>query len=60
MKILIQIPCFNEELQIKKIIEDIRKSLDTYNYEKLLTRTILIQLDFIVINIIMNYVKKYH
>ena len=28
MKILIQIPCFNEELQIKNIIEEIRKSLD--------------------------------
>ena len=33
MKILIQIPCFNEELQIKNIIEDIRKSLDTNNYD---------------------------
>ena len=33
MKIFIQIPCFNEELQIKNIIEDIRKSLDTNNYD---------------------------
>ena len=35
MKILIQIPCFNEELQIKNIIEEIRKSLDSniYDYE---------------------------
>ena len=33
MKILIQIPCFNEELQIKNIIEEIRKSLDRNNYD---------------------------
>ena len=33
MKIFIQIPCFNEELQIKNIIEDIRNSLDSNNYD---------------------------
>jgi len=34
MKIFVQIPCFNEELQIKNIIEDIRNSLDKkYDYE---------------------------
>ena len=34
MKIFVQVPCFNEELQIKNIIEDIRNSLDKkYDYE---------------------------
>ena len=33
MKIFIQIPCFNEELQIKNIIQDIRNSLDVNNYD---------------------------
>ncbi len=35
MKIFIQIPCFNEESQIKNIIEEIKKSLDgnEYDYE---------------------------
>jgi glycosyltransferase involved in cell wall biosynthesis len=35
MKIIIQIPCFNEELQIENAINQIRKSLDAnkYNYE---------------------------
>ena len=33
MKIIVQIPCFNEESQIKNIIEDIRNSLDTNNYD---------------------------
>ncbi len=35
MKIIIQIPCFNEEHQLKKVISEIRKSVDPnkYNYK---------------------------
>lgn len=35
MKIFIQIPCFNEELQIENTISEIRKLVDPdkYNYE---------------------------
>jgi glycosyltransferase involved in cell wall biosynthesis len=33
MKIFIQIPCFNEELQISKTISEIRKSLDIKKYD---------------------------
>ena len=33
MKIFVQIPCFNEEFQIKKVIDEIRKYLDLNNYD---------------------------
>ena len=35
MKIIIQIPCYNEEDQLKKIISEIRSSVDQnlYNYK---------------------------
>ncbi len=33
MKIFIQIPCFNEELQIKNTITEIRKSIDIKDYD---------------------------
>ena len=35
MKIIIQIPCFNEEGQLKKIISEIKASVDQslYNYQ---------------------------
>ena len=33
MKIFIQIPCFNEELQIENTISEIKKSLNTNEYD---------------------------
>ena len=33
MKIFIQIPCFNEELQIANTISEIKKSLDINEYD---------------------------
>ena len=33
MKIFIQIPCFNEELQLEKTIVEIRKSVDPKKYD---------------------------
>ena len=33
MKIFIQIPCYNEEDQIKQVIEDIRQSVDSKKYD---------------------------
>ena len=33
MKIFIQIPCFNEELQIGNTISEIKKSLDINEYD---------------------------
>ena len=33
MKIFVQIPCFNEEFQIKKVIDEIKKFLDLKKYD---------------------------
>ena len=36
IKIIIQIPCFNEEFQIKSLIEDLKNSINSFEYDLLI------------------------
>ena len=60
MKIFIQIPCFNEELQIANTISEIKKSLDIneYNYEIVIIVIISI-ISIYIIWFIVSFVMMY-
>ena len=36
MKLLIQIPCYNEQDQLKRIIDDIRSNVNDFSYDILI------------------------